>query len=151
MTEPIDDGGPASKATCGPLYKAGLESFTGMDPDKIPIFAAGFISGQAEKIYLGACQAAMFRPPKEWVGVVSEIAHEVADRYGLEGVCLPTSRGEELWMVRSPAVRTSILGLLDMPENSPEWHERRGLLCGVPPYHIDVNFHERSGYGVRCD
>lgn len=136
--------------TCGPLYKAGIESFTGMDPEKIPLFAAGFVSGQAEKIYLKACQAAMFRPSGEHHEMVWRIVLEVAGRYGLFVQKLETSRGVELWLCSSPIVAQSIRNL-PRPENSPEWHEARGMLCGVPRHQIDYEFHERAGYGERCD
>ena len=74
--------------TCGPLYRDGLGEFTDMDPDLILVFAAGFASGQAEKIYLGACQAAMFRPSEERWDAVMEIVVKVRDRYGLHTTSL---------------------------------------------------------------
>ena len=137
--------------TCGPMYKAGLEEFTGMDPNKVPLFAAGFISGQAEKIYLGACQAAMSRPSDDWWPTVMVIVHKVASRYSLAVATLPTSRGSEVWLCRSAAVAGAVLRLADLAENSPEWHTQRGLLCGVPVHQLDPQFHFRAGYGERCD
>lgn len=138
--------------TCGPLYKEGLESFTGMDRDKVAVFAAGFVSGQAEKIYLGACQAAMFRPSPENHHMVMEIAVEVATRYGLSVDQLETSRGVEIWLCGSPTVALMIRNLSTaVRENTPRWHEERGLLCGISPEQIDHKFHERTGYGERCD
>lgn len=138
--------------TCGPLYKEGLESFTGMDRDKIAVFAAGFVSGQAEKIYLGACQAAMFRPAPENYHMVFEIAAEVATRYGLRVETMDTSRGTEVWLCGSPAVALAIRKLPTLErENTPRWHQSRGLFCGIPEHQIDYQFHERTGFGERCD
>lgn len=139
------------KQTCGPLYKAGLESFTGMDAEKIPLFAAGFVSGQAEKIYLGACQAAMFRPSADYHKMVALIVVEVAGRYDLRVATLRTSRGLEIWLCRSIFVVRSIGMIGGFGENSTLWHERRGTLCGVPASEIDNEFHKRHGYGESCD
>lgn len=138
--------------TCGPLYKEGLEAFTGMDPEKIRIFAAGFVSGQAEKLYLGACQCAMFRPSAEHHAMVLRIAMDVSDRYGLRVEQLQTSRGVEIWLCGSPAAALAIrkLGSYER-ENTPRWHEIRGLMCGISPHQIDREFHKRTGYGERCD
>lgn len=140
-----------SETTCGPLYQDGLLAFTGMDPAKIPIFAAGFVSGEAEKIFLGACSAAMFRPSEEWHDTVMGIVDDVSSRYGLFVEELPTSRGVEIWLCLSPAVQLSIRMLPTLGENSPEWHQRRGLLCGIPSHQIDYQFHKRSGFGEPCD
>ena len=137
--------------TCGPLYKAGLEDFTGMDPELIPVFVAGFVSGQAEKIYLGACQAAKFWPSNKWRDTVVEIVTKVADRYGLYRAFLHASRGDEVWLCLSPAVVESVESLGNVDENSSLWHERRGLLCGIPAYQIDFCFHERIGHNEPCD
>lgn len=140
-----------NRPTCGPLYLDGLKSFTGMKPRYIKLFAAGFISGQAEKLYLRACSAAMFRPSAMHLDMVREIVAEVATRYGLLTTELPTSRGVEVWICSSPAVKMAIDKLPEDGENSAIWHRRRGVLCGIPPHLIDLAFHERSGYGETCD
>lgn len=137
--------------TCGPLYKAGLESFTGMAPDKIRAFAAGFVSGQAEKVYLGACRAAMFRPSAENAPWLLGVVREVAERYGLHVEQLPTSRGVEIWLCRSTCAAFTVSHLPEIAENSEDWHEVRGALCGIPPSLIDRRFHERAGWGEACD
>lgn len=140
------------KPTCGPLYKSGLERFTGMDPALMPIFAAGFVSGEAEKVYLGACRAAMFRPSdQEWAEKLLVIIEDVAARYGLLIEMLQTSRGSEIWLCRDEITATIVRTLPDMKENSGQWHEHRGYLCGVPIPELDFRFHERSGYGECCD
>ena len=136
--------------TCGPLYCESLEEFTGMDPKLIPVFASGFISGQAEKIYLGAAGAAMFRPSAEWFNDVFNIAHQVARRYGLLVRVLETSVGSEIWIIVESMERT-FLRLPECGENSGCWHETRGRLCGIPEHAIDRNFHLRTGWGKPCD
>lgn len=139
------------KQTCGPLYFEALKHFTGLDPEKIPLFAAGFICGQAEKVCLGACAAAMFRPSEEWQDMVYENVCNAAHIYGLYVTTLDTSRGREIWMYKSLVAQTAIESLSGLTENSPRWHQRRGLLCGVPLRQIDHAFHERHGYGEKCD
>lgn len=139
------------KLTCGPLYKMGLERFTGLDPDKIPIFAAGFVSGEAEKVYLGACRAAMFRPSSEWKETLLAIVEDVAERYGLVIEMLKTSRGPEIWLCKDQDAVGTVRLISGLEENSPEWHIMRGHMCGVPHYHLDIEFHKRSGYGENCD
>jgi hypothetical protein len=139
---------PSPAPTCGPLYQDALRTFAGDDPERMRLFAAGFMSGQAEKVYLGACQAAMFRPSAERREMALEILADLARRYGLAVVT--TAVAGELWLCRPASVADIELLALILPD-SPGWHIWRGLLCGVPPDEIDVQFHERPGHGQRCD
>ena len=139
----------STKPTCGPMYKSALEKYCGGDPQKIHLFAAGFVSGEAEKVYLGACSAAMFRPSQDRMGMLSEIVEDVCQRYGL--VSFDGGRGE-LWICRNMDVWEALREMHAMvPANSEEWHRRRAELCGIPLGEVDVNFHERAGHGERCD
>ena len=138
-----------SKPTCGPMYKEALELYAGFNPDKVRIFAAGFVSGQAEKVYLGACYAAMFRPSQDRYGMLLETVQDVAKRYGL-AVVSPIGGKQEIWICRPEAIGV-IERLHDIPEDCPKWHEHRGFLCGVPRQEIDYQFHLRTGHGERCD
>lgn len=134
--------------TCGPMYLDALEKYTGGDPAKVRLFAAGFISGQAEKVFLGACGAAMFRPSEAYAPMVRAIVIDCATRYDL----LWTQEGAEIWIVRNAALlRTLVCCLERYPENSTEWHMVRGQLCGVPDSELDYEFHLREGYGKPCD
>ena len=132
--------------TCGPLYLDGLLKYAGDDPEKVRLFAAGFITGQAEKAALGASMAAMFRPSEIYRGMVQEVASDVACRYGLQYQML----GDEIWLYASGA-RMLMWTLKQVQSNSPEWHTIRGFLCGVPSHEIDVAFHRRKGYGEPYD
>ena len=136
----------STRKTCGPIYKEGLDRYTDGDPEKIRIFAAGFCSGQAEKVYLGACMAAMFRPSPEKRAMLLEVVQDIVQRYGLIVITI----GEEIWISR-PEYSTAVQEIVNLGENSPDWHVRRGLLCGVPPHEIDHKFHLRKGYGERAD
>ncbi len=136
------------KPTCGPLYFEGLKHFTDMNPEITNIYAAGFAAGQAEKIYLGACSASMCRPSPERVDSMREIVKKVASIYGLFVTEIQCTYGIEIWMCKFEG---TIDELLNVSENSSEWHTRRGLLCGVPAHQIDHFFHQRTGHGERCD
>src|SRR3990167_3489879 len=88
----------AEKKTCGPMYLDALHQYCGdpIDEEKANLFAAGFISGQAEKVYLGACTAAMFRPSADRRSVVESMLDEICGRYGLEWVPMD----DEIWIIR---------------------------------------------------
>ncbi|MEK7561025.1 MAG: hypothetical protein AAB539_03665 [Patescibacteria group bacterium] len=135
-----------SKPTCGVLFRDALQQFTFMDPETIPVFAAGFVTGQAEKVYIGACKAAMFRPSEEYRDMFMRILTDTKERYGLA----LTSFNGELWIARPENV-TLVESIFNLVPNSAEWHELRGQLCGVPPQEIDLKFHLRRGDGERAD
>ena len=139
-----------SRKTCGPLYKEAILKYAGGDPDKEYLFAAGFVSGEAEKVYLGACPAAMFRPSSDNLWWLREVVIDVMRRYGLWHWQI----GDELWIFR-PDYFDQLKELEDLHEakevNTPRWHGLRAELCGVPEAEIDLAFHEREGYGEPCD
>lgn len=140
----------SAKPTCGPLYKAGLEHYAGSDPDKIRLFAAGFISGQAEKVYLGACRGAMFRPSPDWAARLLEIVRDVAARYGLI-VRLAARQNREIWLLRDEAAVALLEEAEELGVPVERFHLLRGALVGVPTEEIDLLFHERAGHGERCE
>ena len=134
------------KPTCGVLFLNALAQYTFMDPETIPVFAAGFVTGQAEKVYLGACRAAMFRPSPEYHEMFFRILTDTEKRYGLRSVCF----NDEIWISRPENV-SLVESVFNLVPNSPEWHELRGRLCGVPHEEIDREFHLRRGYDERAD
>lgn len=120
------------------------------DEQKLESFTAGFWCGQAEKVYLGACKAAMFRPNFEKRPEAIDTIKKVVSVYGLVWHVLPTSYGDELWIMR-PQHLQEVLDVLLCREDSPTWHERRARLCGIPEEEIDVNFHLRRGRKVYLE
>lgn len=135
--------------TCGPMYFDALSKYAGDDDALIRVFAAGFINGQAEKVYLGACRAAMFRPSEERYVMVRELAKEACERYNLNLFYAPDG---EVWICRSVATWKALDDLYAQYDNrGAEWHRRRGELCGVPAHEIDEEFHKRKGHGEPCD
>lgn len=137
----------ATKTSCGPLYRAAKNHFTGGDPAKERLFAAGFVHGQAEKVYLGACMAAMFRPSTlEKQVMVQEIAEQAAVLYGL----VVLNIREEIWICR-PDHEKDVGKLWWMIIDSGLWHCYRGGLCGVPTGEIDNQFHLRQGAKEAAD
>ncbi len=61
------------------MCKEAINKYAGDDSEKIRIFAAGFVSGQAEKVYLGACRAAMFRPSQDRYGMLNVVTEDSRD------------------------------------------------------------------------
>lgn len=138
------------KKTCGPFYLDALQSHAGGDESFTEAFAAGFVNGQAEKVYIGACRAAMFRPSEGNWSMVARLATEAAERYGLRFSTMCDVG--EIWILQEhPGVLACFAGLAETEVNSPEWHEIRGWLCGVPTGEIDFEFHKRKGFGESCD
>ena len=136
-----------AKVTCGPMYKAALEVYVGDDLVKAHAFAAGFVSGQAEKVYLGACAMAMFRPSQDRSGMIEDILCDVCPRYGLIWARILdeysiTRKGCEFRFHHLQRL------VKDGEVDTVQWHEYRGGECGIPPYSIDPKFHERKG---GCD
>lgn len=139
------------KPTCGPLYKRALEHFCGSNQDDRRAFAIGFMMGQAEKVYLGVCPAAMFRPSADKKVAMLMRLQDICGMYGLSIFELPVKTGSELWIYQLSRTRQAIEGLQAFGENSESWHEMRAFLCGIPADRIDFRFHERPGYGEDCD
>lgn len=137
-----------NKTTCGPLYFEGVKKYAGDNRASIRLFAAGFVSGEAEKVYLGACKAAMFRPSPEYQPMVQSIVFDVSRRYSLKVAALEP---DEIWLLRDADAAQLFQNLKEVERDSPMWHWIRGTLCGVPVNEIDAQFHERKGYGERCD
>lgn len=148
----------ADKPTCGPLFAEALRLFTGLDSDRgmadeerVRLFAVGFMTGQAEKIYLGACTAAMFRASPEYRLFALAALTNLSAIYGLEvSVFERPEIADEIWLHR-PSARAELGQLSQLAVNSTEWHALRGKLCGVPDAEIDPLFHERRGYREPCD
>ena len=131
---------------CGSLFLDGLLKYAGDNPEKVRLLAAGFVTGQAEKVYLGACMAAMFRPSEAYRDMVWHLVVDIARRYEL---CFDAI-GDETW-IWHPKAHGLISAMVHACELSEEWHSIRGLLCGVPAREIDPTFHLRKGYGESCD
>lgn len=140
-----------SKPTCGPLFLRCLETFTSKTDDKVCVFSAGHMTGQAEKIYLGACSALMVRPSPQYRSWCLFVATTLSAIYGLEvSVFERDEISDEIWL-HTMESSGAISELQHLEVNSPGWHARRGLLCGIPDTDIDVYFHKRSGYREPCD
>lgn len=141
------------KVTCGPLFQKCLAYFTSHYSDDLTLlYAAGMASGQAEKIYLGACQAAMFRPSKEHHGKMLAVCVYLSGVYGLEvSVFNRPEIWNEIWLHTDKCGHLLYNTLHNEDVDSPIWHTVRGMLCGVPFNQIDSDFHLRRGYREDCD
>ena len=125
-----------SNETCKPLYLRLRDALT---ESKQP-FAMGFAAGQAEKVYLGACKAAMFRPDAEERELLWHALAVVCEAYGLERRESPVDG--ELWIFRS-ANAWLLDRMLEIEPDSSGWHIWRAFMCGIPREEVDPRFHER--------
>jgi len=140
------------KVTCGPLYRKARNLFTENDSVCNRAFAQGFMVGQAEKVYTGACLAAMFRPSSS-VGVelVREWGKQIAGVYGLFHGDLvyydPEHQDEvtEIWLCDCVDTTDRVRALCFYEVNSPGWHTKRASLTGVKD--VDIHFHKRQSRG----
>lgn len=141
------------KVTCGILFNKCLNHFTSMlSDDPILLFASGMAVGQAEKIFLGACQAAMFRPSPENQAKMLSVCVYLSGVYGLEvSVFQREEIANEIWLHNGKCVDLLSRTLTTEEVNSPIWHTVRGVLCGVPFNQVDLDFHKRRGYREVCD
>lgn len=143
----------STKPTCGPLFETAWKKAVTSTDDPILLFSAGHMCGQAEKIYLGACNGAMFRPSTdEGYAFVFNFALFLARVYGLSVSTLDVIEEckDEIWIHKAESTQT-IESLRHIQINSPKWHEIRGRLCGIPSNQIDSMFHLRKGYNKPCD
>jgi len=133
------------KPPCMAYYVDAVKEFASFDdPALLRAFAGGFISGQAEKVFLRACYAAMFRPASEHHALVEEIVISTCERYYLSQWQI----GTEIWIFRPGGEGHFLLSRLNEmfsldAVNTPQWHLLRAELCGVPASRIDIRFHER--------
>jgi hypothetical protein len=137
------------KKTCGELMQSFRQKYNNSE-DEYMAFQAGFMLGQAEKVYLGACQACMFRPSQKYFQAVLKLAGMVADIYELRVEVVKceysTETPYEIWLY-DPSYETMVLSWTHEKLNSDGWHLRRAFACGIPVHKIDLEFHKRSGYG----
>lgn len=140
------------KPTCGVLCMESINEFCKTEAER-KAFAVGHVHGQAEKVYLGACAAAMFRPQPDQFEWLLNAVQRVAARYSLDVETLPYegdwSGRREIWISRRG---NRIVGSwLDSEPDSKRWHTMRALACGIPAECIDTEFHTRRGYNEPCD
>lgn len=107
---------------------------TGTSGGAIPFFA-GFIAGQCEKVYHGACAAAMFAYgsglyPMTYEAFVSTFC-EVWGAYELIG--LHDEVRQEIWVTRTAI--NEVTDVLTFNHNTEErtrlWTRKRASLCGI--------------------
>lgn len=134
---------------CGDIFYEGFRAALGDEPTQadVNVWHYGFSTGQAEKVYLGACHGCMFRIGEKWRKMCLVIDNEVATRYGLE----VRLWSDEIWLLNKQEGVKLFEMMRSQPENSPAWHIIRGQICGVPDKEIDTRFHFRKGYKGRTD
>lgn len=140
---------PVAKTTCAPLFLKLLDltlkdKAAGLIPDDTAFFGRAFQVGQAEKVYLGSCLAAMSRPGPEYFDCMLLGAMHIADVYGLaNGVTHKKGYDDEIWVFRESA--SALWERMAMTEvDTPLYHRLRAGLCGVPDAEVDLAFHLRK-------
>lgn len=147
-----------TRPTCGSLYRAFEEecqTLGFMQPAAIPHGdvrladrAIGHMRGQAEKVFLGACQAFMIRPGPDWFDWATLAMEYVCVHYGLEMTFAPLVG--ELWGCTSADVAEEVSRLMTYKRpNTILWHTRRAAWCGVKE--VDREYHKRAEYGKPCE
>lgn len=135
---------------CGAIHLESVKEY-GRTAEEYRAFACGFVSGQAEKVYLGVCPAAMFRPSDENATWFLAEVRKSAKRYKLAWTMLPSHQpvtSMEIWICR-PGYPIGLW--LTSEVNSAEWHNLRAAACGIPEAERDPAYHERAGYGQKVD
>lgn len=120
-------------------------------PEVYKAFASGFAAGQAEKVFLNCCPAAMFRPSKEHFEWYKSEVEVIANVFNLRVVILDShcpDTPHEIWICKDS---NEVGKWLEHPLNSKEWHSERAVACGIPLNCVDFNYHLRNGYGEKCD
>lgn len=135
--------------TCGPLFREVYEEALKDSNDPLILFSWGHLAASAEKIWLGACNAAVFRPVTSEVSRFQLRIAIVAEIYGLEWTYIGLDRGTEFWLFTQDSLQSVLLLVEKLHTNSPESHYIRGTLCGIPPEKIDLEFHERYTPSAR--
>ncbi len=126
-----------SNPTCGPLFQQVFTEASKKALTPLAMFSWGHLCASAEKIWLGACPAAMFRPTDNESEFEARISY-VASVYSLDSMKVD----DEYWLFRRQYYHT-IVDMKMAEKNSPLYHSLRGLLCGVPVNELDLTFHER--------
>ena len=140
-----------SKETCGVIFSRCLKKLTDGETNPVKLFCAGHLTGNAEKIYLGACLASMSRPSPEYHEWLLQCAIVLSSEYGLEVTMFERPEiAEEIW-IHKPEAKNSLTRLTQLEYNSLEWHCTRGWLCGIPIEDIDPEFHLRRGFREPAD
>lgn len=114
-------------------------------------FACGFVAGQAEKVFLGVCPAAMFRPSRDNFEWHLQEVKAIAIEYGLMVTVLNSESPDtpqEIWIHRHDFALGS---WAEHAPNSIPWHRLRAAACGIPENEVDSHYHCRDGYGETCD
>lgn len=131
-----DNGPPRS---CSAILKNAVrfvERFSLLSAEKV---LAGFILGQLEKVYLGACPAAMFSIPLD-ATELRRFLLDVAPDYRLSvsgnhyEVCeKPTEREVWVWRQDRPEIGHKVQQARALAATNPEAaHLLRAMLCGIP-------------------
>ena len=132
---------PYSTLRCEIFYKRLLDTFvgpTGTNRSQDMIFSIGYMAGEVEKIYLGACKGAMFCPPPYDTSWLFDAAKKIARIYSLYARALTFGIREEIWILKDPNIALALKAALAYSDK--EFNRLRGQICGIPDEFIDLEF-----------
>jgi len=144
----------SEEVACGVLYQQNLDKFVAGSKERFSAFTAGYICGQAEKVHLGTCSAAMFRVGEEHWQHVVKLVTGIAKRFNLRLMMYVShvSGVREIWLLDgTPATLRFYRRMANVECDTPEYHLIRALLCGVSSHRVDLEYHQRPGYNEECD
>ena len=133
------------RSACRHLWKQVWESaFTAdaTDAERLAYFW-GYLTGLAEKVWLGACPAAMVHPSEYWYAEELKITQRVCAIYGLSYE--EYVEAGEIWFYKDQRAAMALQNIRAQPLNSPSWHACRAWLCGIPNDLVDIHYHEIYG------
>ena len=139
--EDLEEENLKSKQRCGDHFLTLVARFTGIKledsdaerTDACRQLCYGHMIGLAEKVYLGACDAAMIAPAHADVAWTRSAHKLVADEYDLLIFEKRRNRVTELWFVRGKEAYIRLVAGID--DNIV-----RGDLCGIPALGIDPDY-----------
>ena len=132
-----------SNHRCNHLFGRLVEHFTGFDPRpkslhhrrQIEPFIAGFMTGQAEKVYLGVCPACVAIPRLDDFDWCFKQCGEIAAVYKLHLRVWKHDGKGEVWFLNDTGLKLwAVLQqtLANNPDDNPAINRCRAQLCGIP-------------------
>lgn len=101
--------------------------------ENVKVWAAAFVTGNAEKVAMGACRGAMSAPAKADADWFRETHKTIAEEYGLQRYEYARVNRREFWLLRDEKA----LALLKRGIND---NVTRAYICGLDPDLIDVDY-----------
>lgn len=130
-----------SEQVCRPLFDEAIKDYT---KGERAAFYSGAITAYCEKVALGCSMASMLKPDSDMYEFCVSEVRRIAAIYDVE--CYEWNG--ELWLFRLNHWH-SVKHVLSHEVDSPQWHQSRARLFGIPEKEIDPYYHLRKGHGEK--